>query len=81
MNALHEQFIAESRELIHQATGDLIAAEKDGFSPDRIDHVFRADLMLQALGFNIVLFAAASFAFVRLLESARKHGTLLQTGE
>ena len=46
-----------------------------------IDHVFRADLMLQALGFNIVLFAAASFAFVRLLESARKHGTLLQTGE
>jgi two-component system chemotaxis sensor kinase CheA len=42
MNALHEQFIAESRELIHQATGDLIAAEKDGFSPDRIDRVFRA---------------------------------------
>jgi ABC-2 type transport system permease protein len=46
-----------------------------------IDHVFRADLMLQALGFNIILFAVASFAFVRLLESARKHGTLLQTGE
>ena len=46
-----------------------------------IDHVFRADLMLQSLGLNILLFAAASFAFVRLLESARRHGTLLQTGE
>ena len=42
MNALHEQFIAKSRELIHQATGDLIAAEIDGFLPDRIDRVFRA---------------------------------------
>ena len=29
-----------------------------------IDHVFRADLMLEALAFNVVLFAAASFAFV-----------------
>lgn len=46
-----------------------------------IDHVFRADLMLQAFAFNIVLFAAASFAFLRLLESAREHGSLLQTGE
>ena len=32
-----------------------------------IDHVFRADLMLQALAFNVVLFAAASFAFLKLL--------------
>ncbi len=46
-----------------------------------IDHVFRADLMLQALAFNAVLFAAASFAFVRLLQSAREQGSLLQTGE
>ena len=42
MNALHEQFIAEARELIHQATDDLIAAERDGFSAERIDRVFRA---------------------------------------
>ena len=46
-----------------------------------IDHVFRADLMIQALALNVILFAAASFAFVKLLQSAREHGTLLQAGE
>jgi ABC-2 type transport system permease protein len=46
-----------------------------------IGHVFRADLMLEALAFNVVLFAAASFAFLKLLESARVHGTLLLAGE
>ena len=46
-----------------------------------IDHVFRADLMLQALVFNVVLFAGASFAFLKLLQSARANGSLLQTGE
>ena len=46
-----------------------------------IDHVFRADLMLQSLALNAVLFAAASFAFLKLLQSARVQGSLLQTGE
>jgi len=46
-----------------------------------IDHVFRADLMAEALAFNVVLFAAASLAFVKLLRSARDQGTLLQGGE
>jgi len=46
-----------------------------------IDHVFRADLMVQALGLNVLLFAAASFAFLKLLASAREQGSLLQTGE
>jgi ABC-2 type transport system permease protein len=46
-----------------------------------IDHVFRADLMIEAFAFNIVLFGAASIAFFGLLKSARVHGTLLQTGE
>src|SRR5215468_1935504 len=46
-----------------------------------IDHVFRADLMAQAFAFNVVMFAAASFSFVRLLESARAQGSLLQTSE
>jgi len=46
-----------------------------------IDHVFRADLMLEALAFNVVLFAAASLAFLKLLRSARAQGSLLQTGE
>src|SRR5471030_554257 len=46
-----------------------------------IDHVFRADLMLEALAFNLVLFAVASFAFLKLLQSARAQGALLQTGD
>jgi ABC-2 type transport system permease protein len=46
-----------------------------------MEHVFRADLMLQAFAFNIVLFAAASIAFHSLLESARTQGSLLQSGE
>jgi ABC-2 type transport system permease protein len=45
------------------------------------DHVFRADLMLQALGLNVLFFAAGSLAFLKLLQSAREHGSLLQTGE
>ena len=46
-----------------------------------IDHVFRADLMLESLAFNVVLFAVASLAFLKLLQSARVQGSLLQTGE
>ena len=46
-----------------------------------IDHVFRADLMLEAFVFNVLLFAASSIAFLGLLRSARVHGTLMQTGE
>ncbi len=46
-----------------------------------IEHVFRADLMLEAFAFNLVLFAAASIAFMQLLQSARVHGSLLQGGE
>jgi ABC-2 type transport system permease protein len=46
-----------------------------------IDHVFRADLMVEALAFNVVLFAAATIGFFLLLNSARRQGSLLQTGE
>jgi two-component system chemotaxis sensor kinase CheA len=42
VSALQEQFVTEARELIHQATDDLIVLERDGASPDRIDRVFRA---------------------------------------
>ena len=42
MNGLHEQFVAEARELIHQATDDLIAVEREGFALERIERVFRA---------------------------------------
>lgn len=42
---------------------------------------FRGSLMLDALALNVVLFAAGLFGFFKLLESARRHGTLMQTGE
>ena len=46
-----------------------------------IEHVFRADLMLWALALNVVYFAAAVIAFLALLDSARRQGSLMQTGE
>jgi ABC-2 type transport system permease protein len=46
-----------------------------------IDHTFRGDLMIRAFAMNAVLFAAGVFGFMKLLESARRHGSLLQTGE
>jgi len=46
-----------------------------------IDHTFRLDLMLEALALNGILFAVTSASFVALLASARRHGSLLQTGE
>ena len=42
MSALQEQFVTEARELISQATDDLVVLERDGASPERIDRVFRA---------------------------------------
>jgi len=46
-----------------------------------IDHAFRPDLMLQALALNVVMMIAAVIAFIRLLDSARNQGSLMQTGE
>ena len=46
-----------------------------------IDHSFRADLMAQAFVLNIALFSLAVFAFLGLLASARRNGSLMQTGE
>ncbi len=45
------------------------------------DGVFRADLMVQALALNAVYFVAACLAFFALLNSARRHGALIQSGE
>ena len=44
-------------------------------------HVFRGDLMLQALAINAALFGASVLAFMALLHSSRAAGTLLQMGE
>ncbi|MFY9693045.1 MAG: ABC transporter permease [Xanthobacteraceae bacterium] len=46
-----------------------------------IQKVFRGDLMLDALALNVVLFALGVFGFLKLLQSARRHGSLMQTGE
>jgi ABC-2 type transport system permease protein len=46
-----------------------------------IDHVFRGDLMIQAFLMNVVVFAAGVCGFMLLLRSARRHGSLIQTGE
>jgi ABC-2 type transport system permease protein len=46
-----------------------------------IDRVIRWDLLAQGLAIDLFLFAAASAAFGLLLKSARRAGTLLQTGE
>jgi ABC-2 type transport system permease protein len=46
-----------------------------------IEHEFRGDLMLTALAINVALFALAALAFLALLKSARRNGSLIQTGE
>jgi ABC-2 type transport system permease protein len=46
-----------------------------------VTQTFRADLMLEALALNALYFAAAVVAFLKLLQSARRHGSLMQGGE
>ena len=46
-----------------------------------MEHLFRADLMIEAFLLNALYFGAAVIAFLALLESARRAGSLLQTGE
>jgi ABC-2 type transport system permease protein len=53
----------------------------EGMRALMIDHVFRADLMLEALALNVVLFVLGSAAFLGLLKSARRSGALMQGGE
>jgi ABC-2 type transport system permease protein len=45
------------------------------------DQVFRADLMVAALAINAVLLVASFAAFLALLRSARRNGSLLGGGE
>jgi two-component system chemotaxis sensor kinase CheA len=42
VNPLHEQFVVESRELVAQATNDLLTVERSGPAPETIDRIFRA---------------------------------------
>jgi len=53
----------------------------EGMRAILIDNVFRADLMVEALALNVLVFSAGVFGFLMLLKSARRHGSLLQSGE
>lgn len=53
----------------------------EGMRAVLLENTFRADLMVQALAINAVLIALAAGVFFVLLRSARKVGSLLQTGE
>lgn len=46
-----------------------------------IHKVFRGDLMLDALALNALFLAAGIIGFLALLRSARRNGSLIQTGE
>jgi len=46
-----------------------------------IENTFRTDLMLEALAINAGLLVASFGAFLALLRSARKNGSLLSAGE
>ncbi len=46
-----------------------------------VDHVFRTDLMIEAAALNAVLLIASFAAFLALLRSARRNGSLLGGGE
>src|SRR6202158_2099583 len=46
-----------------------------------MDHVFRADLIPEAVVINAVLLIASFAIFLVLLRSARRHGSLIQSGE
>ena len=82
MSALQEQFVTEARELIRQATDNLIALERDGTSPERVDSVFRAFHTLKGSA-GVVELPAMSImlhAAEDLLDSVR-HGTLGASAE
>ena len=53
----------------------------EGLRAAIVAHAFRGDLMVEALAINLALIAAGGAAFLALLESARKAGSLLQMGE
>jgi ABC-2 type transport system permease protein len=53
----------------------------EGLRAILFDRTFRADLMVEAFAINVVLIAAASFAFKQFADSARRIGSLMAIGE
>jgi ABC-2 type transport system permease protein len=46
-----------------------------------LEHTFRLDLMLWAFGINLMLMLAACIGFAKLMDSARRAGSLMAIGE
>ena len=76
MNEFLEQFLLESRELVEQATGDLLALEENPQDGDRLDSAFRAFHTLKGAA-GIVDFAAMG----RALHAAEDVLSRLRTGQ
>jgi len=53
----------------------------EGLRAILIDHVFRTDLMLWAFAINIVYMSAATFGFFKMINSARRIGSLMAISE
>ena len=53
----------------------------EGMRAILIDHTFRADLMVEALAINAGLIIVSVYAFLKLLDSARRIGSLMAIGE
>ncbi len=53
----------------------------EGMRAIMFDHTFRTDLMLQALAINAVYITVACVVFLRLVNSARRIGSLMAIGE
>ncbi|MBZ0141754.1 MAG: ABC transporter permease [Pseudorhodoplanes sp.] len=53
----------------------------EGMRAILIERTFRVDLMLMAFALNAAYFLLAAAGFLRLLDSARRYGSLIQTGE
>jgi len=53
----------------------------EGLRAALVGHVFRADLMIDALAINLGLLVVGAWVFLKLLDSARAAGSLLQMGE
>lgn len=53
----------------------------EGMRALTLEHTFRADLMLRALCINALAFVGAGIAFAKLVDSARRSGSLMSIGE
>lgn len=76
MKELIEQFIVESRELVEQATGDLLALEQNSSNRARLDSAFRAFHTLKG-GAGIIEFAEMA----RVLHAAEDFLGAARSGE